>query len=96
MRFSRPENAWILRLNPILIDVRNTDILNASVVNLGLRTSRSSPHAVTAIIVFREVLEAALVISIVTAASKGVARRGFWVSCGLIASIVGAGSLQQR
>ena len=44
----------------------------------------------TAIIVFREVLEAALVISIVMAATKGVPRRGFWVSSGLLAGIVGA------
>jgi high-affinity iron transporter len=60
------------------------------------RLHRSSGMLSTAIIVFREVLEAALVISIVMAATKGVARRGFWVSCGLIAGIVGAGSLQQR
>ncbi|MDP1952187.1 MAG: iron permease, partial [Betaproteobacteria bacterium] len=35
----------------------------------------------TAIIVFREVLEAALVVSIVLAATRGVSRRGLWV-CG--------------
>lgn len=45
----------------------------------------------TAIIVFREVLEAALIVGIVLAASAGAARRGFWVSCGLIAGIAGAG-----
>ncbi|SAK56687.1 transport related, membrane protein [Caballeronia arationis] len=54
------------------------------------RLHRSSGMLSTAIIVFREVLEAALVISIVMAATKGVPRRGFWVSCGLVAGIVGA------
>lgn len=45
----------------------------------------------TALIVFREVLEAALVVSIVLAATKGVPRRGRWVSGGLLGGIVGAG-----
>lgn len=45
----------------------------------------------TALIVFREVLEAALVVSIVLAATKGVPRRGWWVSSGLFGGIVGAG-----
>ena len=36
-----------------------------------------------AIIVFREVLEAALIVGIVLAASAGAPRRGFWVSIGL-------------
>lgn len=36
-----------------------------------------------AIIVFREVLEAALIVGIVLAASAGAPRRGFWVSTGL-------------
>jgi high-affinity iron transporter len=44
----------------------------------------------TAIIVFREVLEAALVIGIVLAASRGVARRGIWVTGGVAAGILGA------
>lgn len=44
----------------------------------------------TAIIVFREVLEAALVISIVLAAAKGVAGRGRWVSLGVLLGIAGA------
>src|SRR6202040_2495894 len=35
-----------------------------------------------AIIVFREVLEAALIVGIVLAASAGGPRRGFWVLCG--------------
>jgi high-affinity iron transporter len=44
----------------------------------------------TAIIVFREVLEAALIVSIVLAASAGAPRRGFWVSWGVAAGVVGA------
>lgn len=45
----------------------------------------------TALIVFREVLEAALVVSIVLAATKGVANRGWWVSGGLAGGVIGAG-----
>jgi high-affinity iron transporter len=44
----------------------------------------------TAIIVFREVLEAALVIGIVLAASRGVVGRGLWVSGGIAGGIFGA------
>src|SRR5438105_4352718 len=44
-----------------------------------------------AIIVFREVLEAALIVGIVLAASIGAPRRGFWVSTGLAGGVVGAG-----
>ena len=44
----------------------------------------------TAIIVFREVLEASLVIGIVLAASQGVPRRGVWVSSGIAAGVLGA------
>src|SRR6185437_13004805 len=44
-----------------------------------------------AIIVFREVLEAALIVGIVLAASAGAPRRGFWVSTGLVGGVVGAG-----
>lgn len=44
----------------------------------------------TGIIFFREVLEAALIISIVMAATKGVAGRGFWVSVGILLGIAGA------
>jgi high-affinity iron transporter len=43
-----------------------------------------------AIIVFREVLEAALIVGIVLAASTGAARRGFWISTGLAGGVVGA------
>lgn len=45
----------------------------------------------TAIIVFREVLEAALIIGIVLAATRGLARRGAWVSAGIVAGVTGAG-----
>ena len=45
----------------------------------------------SAIIVFREVLEAALIVGVVLAASVGALRRGFWVSCGIAAGVVGAG-----
>ena len=44
----------------------------------------------TAIIVFREVLEAALVVGIVLAASRGVSRRGLWVIGGVVAGVLGA------
>ena len=44
----------------------------------------------TAIIVFREVLEAALVVGIVLAASRDVPRRGLWVAGGVAAGILGA------
>ena len=43
-----------------------------------------------AVIVFREVLEAALIVSIVLGASRGVATRGRWVAAGIVAGIVGA------
>jgi len=45
----------------------------------------------TAIIVFREVLEAALIIGIVLAATRGVVKRGAWVSTGVIGGLIGAG-----
>ncbi|MGH7094587.1 MAG: FTR1 family protein, partial [Stellaceae bacterium] len=44
----------------------------------------------TAIIVLREVLEAALIVGIVLAASRGVPRRGRWVCGGIAAGIAGA------
>lgn len=43
-----------------------------------------------ALLVFREVLEAALIISIICAATRGVARRGLFVSIGVGIGIVGA------
>ena len=44
----------------------------------------------TAIIVFREVLEAALIVGVVLAASRGVPARGRWVCCGIAGGIFGA------
>jgi high-affinity iron transporter len=44
----------------------------------------------TAIIVFREVLEAALVVSIVLAATRGLARRALWVGGGVVGGLLGA------
>jgi high-affinity iron transporter len=44
----------------------------------------------TAIIVFREVLEAALIVGIVMAASRGAPRRGLWVAGGIAAGVLGA------
>ncbi len=43
-----------------------------------------------ALLVFREVLEASLIISIVCAATRGVARRGLFVTLGLALGILGA------
>jgi high-affinity iron transporter len=44
----------------------------------------------TAIIVFREVLEAALIVGIVMAASRGALGRGLWVGGGIAGGILGA------
>jgi high-affinity iron transporter len=44
----------------------------------------------SALIVFREVLEAALIIAIVLGASRGVAGRGRWVLAGISAGVLGA------
>ncbi len=44
----------------------------------------------SALLVFREALEAALVITIVLAATRGLARRGMWVSGGAAAGVLGA------
>ena len=49
--------------------------------------------ASTFIIVFRETLEAALIVAIVLAASKGIAGRTWWVSAGVVAGLLGAGVL---
>jgi high-affinity iron transporter len=43
------------------------------------------------VIVFREVLEAGLIIGIVLAATRGVAGRGQWVTVGALAGALGAG-----
>ena len=44
----------------------------------------------TAVIVFREVLEAALIVAIVVGASRGVALRGRWVSGGIALGVLGS------
>src|ERR1700761_49243 len=44
----------------------------------------------TLIIVFREVIEAGLIVGIVLAATQGVARRGLWVAYGVAAGVLGA------
>jgi high-affinity iron transporter len=44
----------------------------------------------TAIIVFREVLEAALIVGIVLAASRGIAHRGAWITGGIAGGGLGA------
>jgi len=43
-----------------------------------------------AVLVFREVLEAALVVSVVFAATRGLPGRTRWVSAGVAAGVVGA------
>ena len=45
----------------------------------------------TAIIVFREVLEAALIIGIIAAATRAVPGRNRWLAAGVVAGLVGAG-----
>ncbi|MGZ5102460.1 MAG: FTR1 family iron permease [Usitatibacter sp.] len=44
----------------------------------------------TALIVFREVLEAALIVGIVAAATEGIAHRARWIAGGLAAGLVGS------
>jgi high-affinity iron transporter len=44
----------------------------------------------TGLLVFREVLEAALIVSIVCAATRGVPGRGGWVGIGITAGVLGA------
>ena len=46
-----------------------------------------------ALIIFRETLEAALVITIIAAATRTVSRRSMWIVLGTLAGIVGAGVL---
>jgi high-affinity iron transporter len=43
------------------------------------------------IIVFREILEAGIVIGVVLAASQGVARRGRWIVFGIVGGVLGSG-----
>ena len=44
----------------------------------------------TAVVVFREVIEAALIVAIVLGASRGIAARGRWVSAGIGLGLLGA------
>lgn len=44
----------------------------------------------TLLLVFREVLEAALIVSIVAAATRGVARRTAWIGSGMALGLIGA------
>jgi high-affinity iron transporter len=44
----------------------------------------------TLVIVFREVIEAGLIVGIVLAATQGVPRRGWWVSYGIAGGVLGA------
>jgi high-affinity iron transporter len=44
----------------------------------------------SAVVVFRETLEAALIVAIVMGASRGVAARGRWIAAGVVLGIVGA------
>src|SRR6185312_11869971 len=43
------------------------------------------------IIVFREVIEAGLIVGIVMAATRGVAGRGRWITLGIACGVLGAG-----
>src|SRR6266536_787354 len=43
-----------------------------------------------AVLVFREVLEAALVVSVVFAATRGVPARGRWIGAGIFAGVLGS------
>ena len=45
------------------------------------------------LIVFREVLEAGLIVGIVLAATQGIARRGRWIGSGIVAGVFGAAAL---
>ena len=44
----------------------------------------------TALIVFREVLEAALIVGILAAATRGIPARGRWIGAGLVLGILGS------
>ena len=47
----------------------------------------------TALIVFRELLEAALIVTILMAATRGMPRRGFWITLGIFGGLLGAGAV---
>ncbi len=45
----------------------------------------------TAVIIFREVLEASLIVGILAAATRSIPGRNYWLAAGLVAGLVGAG-----
>jgi high-affinity iron transporter len=47
----------------------------------------------TAVIVFREILEAALIVGIVAAATRTIRHRTRWLAAGIVAGLIGAGSV---
>src|SRR6202453_4671848 len=53
-------------------------------------TARRDNMFVSMIIVFREAMEAGLIVGIVLAATKGVAGRATWISGGIAAGVAGA------
>src|SRR5271165_4745897 len=58
---------------------------------LHLAVNRTHPTMLaTLLIVFREVIEAGLIVGIVLAATRGVPRRGLWVAYGITAGVAGA------
>jgi high-affinity iron transporter len=59
-------------------------------MNPGASPSTHAAMLATLILVFREVLEAALIISIVAAATRGVPGRGGWIGAGIGLGVLGA------
>src|SRR5262249_62356531 len=55
------------------------------------RSSRNSSMFGALIIVFREVIEAGLIVGIVLAATRGIRGRGHWVAAGVLLGTLGAG-----
>ena len=51
---------------------------------------RNKPMLGALVIVFREVIEAGLVVGIVLAATRGIPGRGWWVSLGILLGVLGA------
>ena len=43
------------------------------------------------VIVFREVLEAGIIVGIALAATRGIVHRGWWITSGVLGGVVGAG-----
>ena len=54
---------------------------------------KTPPMLASLLIVFREVLEAGLIVGIVLAATEGIPRRGQWIAGGIAAGVVGASVL---